>query len=233
MNRQRRRMGEIRAAEVDGAPGVTLRAITPNVVDDYGSVWMAHCFDQSLEARLPVLAWAHDWSEPLGPAVSFETSDQGPTVAFKFSDFDAVPMARRAHAQVADGTITDCSVGFWVPNGGRRDPTDAELEQWPGCREVIERANLDEVSLVLRGAVPGAKVLALRSGGMVAEDAVVDLARKVAAGELTQAEAKAALALLADEQPPPPDDELDGEGFDADLAAEAERLADDVLGEYL
>lgn len=193
---------EIRAASVDGRPGVTLHAIRPGVVDDYGSLWAADAFDESLGQRLPTLCWAHDWSEPLGPGVAYETGKDGPTISFQFSDFEAVPIARRAHAQVSDGTIQDCSVGFW--NAQRRDPTDAEAKKYPGIREVITKAQLDEVSLVLRGAVPGAKVLAVR-GAKVAVDAAVDLARRVQEGEITQDEAKVALDLLATDDPDDPD----------------------------
>lgn len=221
------RKAEIRAASVDGKPGVTLHAIRPGVVDDYGSLWAADAFDESLATRMPTLCWAHDWSEPLGPGVDFEMSDDGPSIRFTFSDFEAVPMARRAHAQVSDGTIQDCSVGFWAAQ--RRDPTDAEVKQYPGIREVIEKAQLDEVSLVLRGAVPGAKVLAVR-GAKVAVDAAVDLARRVQEGEITQAEAKAALDLLAtdddagDTTPPPvPPEPVDHAALDAEIAAVLDR----------
>lgn len=194
----RRGVGEVRAATIDGKPGVTLHVIRPGVVDDYGSLWAPDTFDESLGRRLPTLCWAHDWGEPLGPAVDFRTGTDGPEVDFVFSDFDAVPSARRAHAQVGDGTIRDCSVGFW--NVKRRDPTDEERVQYPGIREVIESADLDEVSLVLRGAVPGAKVVSVRSGAAVDVDAVMEIARRKAAGELTDAEAKAAVELLAGDE---------------------------------
>lgn len=188
------RKAQLRAVSKDGKPGVTLKPITPNVVDDYGSVFLPDAFDASLAKRMPTLVWAHNWSEPLGPALNYTTGEDGPTVDFAFSDFDAVPMARRAHAQVADGTIVDCSVGFW--NVERRPPTKDEEARWAGAREVIVAADLDEVSLVLRGAVPGAKVLAVRAG-QVTVDAVVEIAKRKAAGELTDEEAKAAIELLA------------------------------------
>jgi HK97 family phage prohead protease len=213
-------VAEVRAVDVDGKPGVTLHCIRPGVVDDYGSLWNPHCFDESLAQRLPTLCWSHQWSEPLGPATGYTTSDDGPTVDFLFSDFDAVPMARRAHAQVVDGTIRDCSVGF--SNTQRRDPTDEERRMYPGVREVIEKATLDEVSLVLAGAVPGAKVLAFRSadGGTltVDEDAWLKVAKKVAANEMTVAEGQAALALAAGGDPldPPIGGDDDGQD-DADV----------------
>lgn len=195
MKKREQRRAEVRAAEVNGRPGVTLRVITPNIVDDYGSVFMPDAFDDSLNRRAPVLCWSHDWSEPLGPMEEYRTGDGGPDIDFAFSDFDAVPIARRAHAQVEDGTIVDCSVGF--SNTQRRSPTKAELQRWPGAREVITKADLDEVSLVLRGAVPGAKVMSVRSaGGTLDLDAVVEIARRVAAGEITAEEAQAAVDLL-------------------------------------
>jgi HK97 family phage prohead protease len=220
-NHETRKAAEVRAATVDGKPGVTLHCIKPGVVDDYGSLWMADAFDKSLATRMPTLCWSHDWSEPLGPALSYATSDDGPSIDFAFSDFDAVPMARRAHAQVMDGTIQDCSVGFYAAQ--RRDPTEDEVKAYPGIREVILEAQLDEVSLVLRGAVPGAKVLAAR-GAKVAVDAAVELARRVTEGELTQAEAKTALDLLAIEdptegEPDPPAPAVDHEALDAEVDA--------------
>jgi len=209
MKKREVRRAELRAANVGGKPGVTLKVITPGIVDDYGSVFLADAFDAWLSQRSPVLCWSHDWSEPLGPAVEVRTGEDGPEIDFTFSDFEAVPMARRAHAQVLDGTIRDCSVGF--SNTKRRDPTDDELVRWPGAREVITSAELDEVSLVLRGAVPGAKVMSIRSGGSVDVDAVVEIARRIAAGEITEAEGKAAVDLLASSDTPPPP-APDGEG---------------------
>lgn len=206
MQREQRRLRatEIRAVTDDnGSHTLELRVITPGVVDDYGSLWNPHAFDEHAGTRLPVLCWSHDWTEPLGPGLEYRASDDGPVVRFALSDFDAVPMARRAYTQVADGTITDCSVGF--SGTQRRDPTSDEQRDFPGIREVIEQAELDEVSLVLRGAVPGAKVLALRSASgvrQVDEAFVIELGRKVAAGELTQAEAQATLTLAAGELPP-------------------------------
>lgn len=204
------RKAEIRAAVIDGKPGVTLKVITPGIVDDYGSVFMPDAFDESIAHRYPTLCWAHDWSEPLGPAVAHRAgADGSPEIDFLFSDFEAVPMARRAHAQVADGTIRDCSVGF--TNTERRSPTDEELQRWPGAREVITRADLDEVSLVLRGAVPGARVLSSR-GAQVPVDAVVELARRVSAGEITADEAQVAIRLLETEAALPAADGGDGDG---------------------
>lgn len=219
----------------DGTRYLTVRAITPGVVDDYGSLWNPHAFDASAARRMPTLTWGHDWAEPLGRAEHYEPSDDGPTLRFRVDDPDAVPTARRAIAQVESGTLDDVSVGF--SGTERRAPTDEERRTYPGIREVIESANLDEVALVLRGAVPGAKVLSLRSAdgaeATIALDTVLDLGRQVAAGTLTQDEAIAAAQLhakLTDPTPPA----AEGEPVVPDAtAAQVEALlaeAADTLG---
>lgn len=167
----------LRAATVKGKPGVTLKAITPGVVDRYGTVWMPDVFDKSLATRLPTLLWAHDSSEPLGPATGWRRGPDGsPEVDFVYSSFDAVPMAKRAHTQVGDGTIRDGSVGFdrheW------RVATNEDKRRWPGCTEVMIEAGLDEISLVHAGAVPGAGVVSHRSVQR-------DMSRALAQGRIT------------------------------------------------
>ena len=161
-------------------PGVTLHAIRPGVVDEYGSIWSHDTFDASLSRRLPTLVWAHNWSEPLGRATGYRTSPRGPEIDFTFSDFDDVPTARRAYSQVRDGTIRDCSVGF--SNVKRRDLSQSEQRQFPSAKEVITRAQLDEVSLVLRGAVPGAEVVGVRG-------------TRQATGPITDADVREAIAI--------------------------------------
>jgi HK97 family phage prohead protease len=208
---------EVRAATTDdGMRVVTLQPIVPNLVDDYGSVFMPDTFDESLAARMPTLAWAHSWQAPIGRAMAWAKDGDLRSIEFRVAD---TQQARDAYELCQPGpngeppVIDDCSVGF--SNTKRREPTDDELERWPGAREIITKADLDEVSLVLRGAVPGAKVLALRSRdgrvASVAEDVVMDVARKVAAGEMSDAEGKAYLDLVAsdDGTAPPADPELD------------------------
>jgi phage head maturation protease len=199
--------GHVRAAKSeDGHHTVELRAITPNVVDDYGSVWMADTFDAALEQRLPVLAWSHDWSDPIGVGLDYQADPGGPLVTCVFDDFESVPRAKQAYSQTRTDiagkppTIRDCSVGFSQVK--RREPTDEERKQWPGCVEVILEARMDELSLVLAGAVPGAAVVGVRSGqvrmagakdALISREAAGALIAKTATGELTLAEALNAL----------------------------------------
>ena len=124
---------EIRdASEYRGdTPGVTLQCIRPGVVDDYGSLWNPKAFDASLGAPAPGPVLGARLDQPARARGQLtKRRGPGPRVTFNFSDFDAVPQARRAHAQVLDGTIRDCSVGF--SNTVRRDPTETERDQASG-----------------------------------------------------------------------------------------------------
>lgn len=166
MNRLQRSVpqGGIRAVEVEGRPTIRLQLLRYRVVDSYGSLWMPGCLTAGIRQRLPQLTWGHRWDCTLGRALpdTYEDSEGGPFLDFYLDDFDAVPLARQAYAQVKSGTVDDCSIGFDY-NYVWRQPTDEERVQYPGVVEVMLEADLDEVSLVLRGAVPGAKVLAVRS----------------------------------------------------------------------
>jgi HK97 family phage prohead protease len=228
---------ELRAYEENGEHFATMRLITPNVADDFGSVWNAHAFDKYAEKRLPVLCWSHDWSDPIGKGIEYTPSDEGPTVKFKFSNFDAVPRARQAFSQIADGTIEDCSVGF--SNTKRRDLTEEEQRQHPDGREFIEQSECDETSCVLRGAVPNAKVLSLRSANGKREvpmEFVIKLARDIKEKKITKEEAKVAIDLVADQGTPTGSGD-EGGGGDETVTSEdpspstAETEADEALDE--
>lgn len=232
---------EVRAAGTgpNGRPLIEVQLIKPYVVDDYGSVWMPDVFDRQVGARIaadpddtPSLCWSHDWTDPIGHGITFTPGPDGPRFTFELDEFDAVPRAKQADAQVRSKTIRDTSVGF--SSVTRRDPTPDEMVKWPGVREVITDADLDEDSLVLRGAVPGAKVLAVRSartGEMIEVDGVVAIAAKVAAGEIDQATADEALRLMSGPAAAtPPVESTDGTAT-GDGSGEALPEIDAVLAE--
>lgn len=223
MNKRETRKGEIRAAAEDGT--VEILAVAYGVTDDYGTQFVRGTFTESLEQHMPVIAWAHDWSEPVGRATGFREADEGLYLTARLDIGGSVPRADQAYEQARSGTLTDVSVGFMRRADEERDGVT-----------VITKADLDEVSFVLRGAVPGAKVMAVRSartGEMIPVDSVVAIAEKVAAGEISQAAADEALRLLSSPgtTPPPAEDpphepgDVDAALADADqaLAAMADR----------
>lgn len=221
--------GEVRVAD----DGRTVEAVVLRygVIDDYGTMFAPGVFTESLQARMPRIVWSHDWADPIGRWVDYRDTDTELTLIGELDDFDAVPRARQAAAQLASGTIDQFSVGFMRLADEAVDPDEVD-----GRRGIyrITKGQLDEASLVLRGAVPGTHLVAVRSPVQVSVDAAVDLARRMQAGEITSEEAKAALELLGGddggepaETPPPEDEEgevpeaaeLPDEDIDAALAA--------------
>lgn len=159
MNRVVRPLGHVRATQpLKGL--FTCRAVTYGTVDMMGSVWAPGVFDESLDRELPPACLHHSWTMPVGRAIAWRPTPEGPELDVRLDIHDDVPMARQALAQLASGTLRDVSVGF--SNADRRAPTAEERRRLPGVQEVITRADLDEISIVLHGAVEGAEVLAVR-----------------------------------------------------------------------
>jgi hypothetical protein len=110
------------------------------------------------------------------------------------------------------------SVGFWRLADRTADD---------GVTEIV-KGDLDEVSVVLRGAVPGSRILAVRSartGEQVDLDAVVAIAAKKAAGEIDQATADEALAMLSSPPATPPAPSTE-DGTDGDEPELVDALAE-------
>lgn len=144
--------------------------------DDYGSEMAPRMFEESLRARLPRVVWGHDWTDPIGRYTAYEDSAQKLDLIGQLdlgmienwssdgevllSSQPAVPRAHQAYAQMASGTVDQLSVGFW--------PIDGD-EVKRGERYVFRftKGRLDEVSLVLVGAVPGTQILAMRSAPII------------------------------------------------------------------
>lgn len=237
--------GGLRAVEVDGERQLELQIITYNISDDWGSVWLPGCLDEGLAERFPQLARNHDRSDIIGRAFKFSETGSGPKVTFYLDDFEDVPNARIAYSQVNRGTIDDCSIGFrrqydWRP------PTDEEKEKWPGVKEVISKAFVSEVSVLMEGAVPGAKVLAVRSlqprrSRVISEDvglSIVSAAIQAVQGGATATDAiKAALADIEsnsvdqEDEPNEATEETEAKPVEETEAEQVEEITEPVVTE--
>jgi len=245
-------------AEIRAVPGSNGRQfwtmpVAYDVVDDYGTIWNPGVFGRSVEEKLPALMYGHagwnDIDQVMGGAIDYRDGDRGPEALYELLDFDAQPKARIFAALIEDrgnGSkpfMRDMSVGFerweWTGPGGVRDldATDREMRGRLG-RPAVERmlaAGWDETSLVVAGAVPGAQALTgarmvqTRSGLTVAMDDVVELAKRKAAGKLTDEEAQEALRILGggDETW----SEENSVTVDGDATEQIEDDTDDVLAE--
>jgi hypothetical protein len=209
-------------------------AVQYNVVDEYGTVWLPGVFDEALGERMPTILYGHDWynlEHVLGSGIDFRQTpaDVGPPgvdVLMEFANVPAAELAMKllaADATSAGSVLRDVSVGFDRREWLNRDKLDPELLA-AGATEAMVRAAMDELSLVVRGAVPGAQVRGRR--GVVDLDAVVEIAKRKAAGELTDTEAQAALDLLQSSDTPPP--KADEPTVDPDAEAAAAAAAAEV-----
>lgn len=159
---------EVKATD-DAAHTVDLRILSYGTVDTFGTMWEPGCVDETLTRGYLPLAFSHSWDEPIGHMLErLPDDEQGPVVRFQFDDFDAVPRARQVYAQMSSGTLRDCSIGFsgWT----RRDPSDGERAALVGVRDIVSSVRLDEVSVVLRGAVKDATMVGLRHLAELAKD---------------------------------------------------------------
>ena len=153
---ERRAIGHAHVRATGKGREVTAVVVTYGVVDDYETVFMPGCFNDSLAVRMPRMVWAHDWSRPLGRWTDIvENNAKRLVLRGVMSDPTKVPDAAMAMELLADGTIDQVSVGF-MP--------EATQQVKVGGKTVtgFTRGRLDEASLVLVGAVPGAEVLSVR-----------------------------------------------------------------------
>lgn len=204
-------------------------AVTYNTVDDYGTLWVPGVFDEALDTRMPTILYGHDWGNldhVLGKGIDHRQTpdDVGPAgvdVLIEFDDPEFVPMVRQALWQVNNKTLRDVSVGFEREEWRTRDKLSDD-EKTTGAEEAMVKAGMDELSIVVRGAVTGAQ---LRTKGKrmaaIDLDAVLELGRRQLAGEITKEEAQAAIGLLAAEPEAPTKSEGVAEPTEEETAAAA------------
>lgn len=224
-------MSGTRAAKItdvdSDVKGYTATIIRYGVTDDYQTRWRPGVFTRSLAEWMPVNTWGHAWSEPIGRMDDVRHDGDDRTDAHFRLDLDlidgtdrpAVPRAWQAQTQLRSGTLRSVSVGF------SREKFVVADDDVP---EFVE-ADLDEVGLVLRGAVPGAEVTGLRSRHRVSIAELAELARRVEAGRMTEPEAQTALRLLYGSEAQAP---AGGEGGAEEVVASFE-VADGSLADML
>lgn len=245
--RQAHRAPRVQIRALDDKEGrFQARVMHYDVVDDYRTIFAPGLFRESLEARLPRVVWAHDWAEPLGRYIDYDDTATHLDLIGEFDNFDDVPRARQAYAQLKSGTIDEFSVGFM--------PLDGEEIQRDGENFFrFTRARLDEVSLVLAGAVPNTQLLAVRQGGIetvrspmltVSKDFAAQTILDLHAGKIDLADALQQVKLNAvleeedpDEEEKDTGDEDDNEGaeggedsLDDDGSDDSDDSVDDLDG---
>lgn len=187
---------QVRALPDEGEGVFEAVVLRYNVRDDYNTEFAPGLFDKSLRERMPRIAWGHDWREVIGRWTDFRTDGtmlvlrgQLDLMMIPGTQVPAVPLAHQAYAQLQSGTMDEFSVGF-VPEAFE-DIQDADGDYY----RRFTQGRLEEVSIVLAGAVPGTSLLSVRSvplhvrEPLVAKEQVAALLLKLHSGELDLADA--------------------------------------------
>lgn len=120
---------------------------TLGVVDHDGEVLAPGAFTESIDRRLPPVAWFHDQTVIVGGVIAAAETADGRLLATMQFDLDTEPGAY-AFKMVSRGRVREWSVGFYC----LAERTDMHAGK---AVRVIERVDWVEVSPVLRGASPG------------------------------------------------------------------------------
>lgn len=159
---------------------VTIVPMVYDVEDDYSTTWAPGVFTDSLSSgRVVPYVWAHDWAEPIGKMLDYTDTAAELQMRMKLDDPNYVPRAKQALYQLENRTVSEHSVGFT-----RREWLNKPTDDDPWAERML-KADLDEVSVVLAGAVPGTKTLDVRCGRAYLDRNVAERAvRSLAAGDM-------------------------------------------------
>lgn len=208
---------EIRTAEIvevrgpgtakpDARPGFTAKLVSYGVPDTYRTSWQRGVFTTALEKRssrgasIPVV-WDHNWADPVGQVVSYRDEKDGFYGDVEFDDFEAVPRAKQAYAQMqpnpTTGKPTMGQFSFAFVRGEEIEDTEHR-----GVMRQTSVNDVQEFSIVLNGSVPGTGVQATRAPGRVDARTAADLIARMGAGELDLTDALVELRSAAGQAPP-------------------------------
>jgi len=158
--------GELKAVQEE-REGTIIHSLTVkfsdyNSIDTSGDKMLRGAFTSSFDKaktsnRKIAFLWQHDRKDPIGRIVDFWEDNDGAYVKAELSDFDSVPNAKRAWAQVKDKVINQASFGYsYVWDALRYIAPEKETEDG---YFLVGEVNLHEVSLVTMGANENTEVL--------------------------------------------------------------------------
>ena len=188
-------ISEVRTAE-NGRRQFRARICNYGVVDTYSTSWAPGVFTRSLEKKLPTAVWSHNWDRPIGKVIDYTDGPDGLDVTVEMADPEHVPDARMAISLIDDGIINQYSFAF-VRQGEEPDTEHRGVTR-------ITDADLDEVSPVLVGSVPGTRTLSVRSDESISRKEAADLLVKFASGDMDLADALVALKSMSTGEGPAP-----------------------------
>lgn len=152
-----RALGEV--VDVDDNTHEVVVEFPHEVIDGHRTDWGQDCFRESFERQLPPMLVNHNPDHLIGRAVKAESLGSRSRLVGKFSDFDAVPKAREAYANIRDKITPGWSFHF----------RNARSIPHPNVRSArrFTKADMLEFSPVTFPSIPGANAIGLRSEDMI------------------------------------------------------------------
>lgn len=175
-------LGDVK--DIDEGKRQVLITIPWETLDSYSTDFSKDCFDDYLGQRSPIICWQHAKTEPIGRVQTWQKGERANEFVGEFSDFDAVPRAKQAFAQIRDGHLTDFSFYYDQakaiphPNGQRGNMR-------------FTKARMPELSPVSVGSIPGAMATGVREAADM--NAIAEL---VKGNVITAVEGRNMLGLL-------------------------------------
>ena len=127
-------------------------------VDSANEVVEKGAFAESLNRKLPKVAWSHNWDEIIGKVLEAREDDKGLYV--KFQLILSVQKAKEAYELMKSGAMDEFSIGYSV---------DESLVDMDGIRH-LQKLTLYEVSPVMVGCNPDTELLSVKSAQTSGEE---------------------------------------------------------------
>lgn len=150
----------LRAKFAGGTEGIIegLASTYSEVPDAYGDVIAPGAFAQSLAAHkaagtLPVMLWSHRSDEPIGHWLEMVETPAGLAVRGQLNL--KTERGRQAFEHVDAKDVTGLSIGFSIPDGGRKSNSNGTA--------TLTAVTLEEVSVVALPANRGARITGVKS----------------------------------------------------------------------
>jgi len=120
-------------------------------VDSYGDIIEQGAFAESLNEKLPVGVWSHDWQQPIAKTLEAREDNHG--LYIKGQLILGVQKAKEAYELMKAGVIDEFSIGFYIEKYEINEVDDTRI---------IKQINLIEWSPVIRGANSDTSLIALK-----------------------------------------------------------------------
>jgi len=125
-----------------------------NNVDYADEVIIQGAFKDSIERKLPKIAWSHNWDQIIGKVISAIEDERGLKIIGQL--ILSVQKAKEAYDLMKAGAIDEFSIGYGIQKATYEQRSDKTVR-------ILEKLDLYEISPVLSGCNPDTELLSIKS----------------------------------------------------------------------